>query len=68
MEHRQAMRFAAQHAIDRRHLTNAVGGGEDRRTADAGVAIGGVGGMSSLAQATQERPSTCSAASLMAKA
>ncbi len=45
MEHRQPMGFAAHHAIDRRQLTHAVGGGEDGGTADTGVAIGGVGGI-----------------------
>ena len=45
VEDRNAVRLGAHDAVDRRQFAHPIGGGQDRRAADAGVAVGGVGGI-----------------------
>ena len=45
MENRDTVGQASHDTIDGRELPHAVGRGEDRCAADAGVAVGGIGGI-----------------------
>ena len=45
MEYRKAVRLAAHHPVEGGQLTDTVGSGEHGRAADAGVSVGGVGGI-----------------------
>ena len=45
MENGEAVGQASHDAVDRGKLSNAVGRGEDRRAADAGIAVSRIGGI-----------------------
>ncbi len=43
MEDRQPVRLGPHHPVERGQFPDPVGGGQDRRAPDTGVAVGGVG-------------------------